>query len=407
MTKYGNLAPTDVHDQATYTTAWAPYVTITDDRLPLLFMRKLRDEITAYFHASGQWQHGYWKMHEVHHGTEHFELFLNTVHTLDPDDGDTIVYFLDAAEHLGNWEGSVPEWFDWETGLYHSMWFGTSGVEGQPGSDLNMPDHFRCANLALQAYTMANEERYLALAQRMMKVWANAIVQGSTLPIGLLPTGAVREINRETSDTYHSFAGQAGNVAIALDRAENFLASNGIDTFLNLWQHTQEMCFLSAAQKLLDIIATQVDDPDAGAAVDALMRYRQATSDTRYDKQILAAFDALDPTPVTTLSIEPMPHRDHRPSGIGKRQDMPNWYEDGQPRQRNPILLRAVAHIKQDYDLATQSIDLARGYFALARAVYPDGRDHGCSARSVSAISRGHGRDNNAGVITSVFQGYS
>jgi hypothetical protein len=30
------------------------------------------------------------------------------------------------------------------------------------------------------------------------------------------------------------------------------------------------------------------------------------------------------------------------------------------------------------------------------------GRDHGCSARSVSAIARGHGCDNNAGVTTAV-----
>ena len=38
----------------------------------------------------------------------------------------------------------------------------------------------------------------------------------------------------------------------------------------------------------------------------------------------------------------------------------------------------------------------------MGRGVYPDGRDHGCSARSVNAIARGHGRENHAGMITAV-----
>ncbi len=93
-----------------------------------------------------------------------------------------------------------------------------------------------------------------------------------------------------------------------------------------------------------------------------------------------------------------------RPAGVGKRQDRPLWDEDGQPRQHNPILLAAAAQIKNDQSLATQAVDLARTYFNLARQVYPHGRHHGCSARTVSAIGRGHGRDNNAGMSTAVLK---
>jgi hypothetical protein len=52
--------------------------------------------------------------------------------------------------------------------------------------------------------------------------------------------------------------------------------------------------------------------------------------------------------------------------------------------------------------MALRAVDLACAYFRLARAVYPDGRRHGCSARTVSAIARGHGRCNNAGMVTAV-----
>ena len=61
-----------------------------------------------------------------------------------------------------------------------------------------------------------------------------------------------------------------------------------------------------------------------------------------------------------------------------------------------------VAEIAGDNALLVRAVDLARTYFLLARAAYTDGRDHGCSARAVSAIARGHGRENHAGMTTAV-----
>ena len=58
--------------------------------------------------------------------------------------------------------------------------------------------------------------------------------------------------------------------------------------------------------------------------------------------------------------------------------------------------------MRGDSALHARAVDLARTYFLLARAAFPDGRDHGCSARSVSAIARGHGRENHAGMTTAV-----
>ena len=68
----------------------------------------------------------------------------------------------------------------------------------------------------------------------------------------------------------------------------------------------------------------------------------------------------------------------------------------------NPITLAVAAEILGDDALAARALDLARAYFALARQALPDGRDHGCAARTVSAVARGHGRDNHAGVVTAV-----
>ena len=132
--------------------------------------------------------------------------------------------------------------------------------------------------------------------------------------------------------------------------------------------------------------------------------YRKLTSSSRYDNAVMAAASRLNPQKIEVLGIEPIVKRDRKPPGIGKRGDMAEWFEDARPRTCNPILLATAAQIANDPALATRAIDLAAAYFELARRVYPDGRDHGCSARSVSAIARGHGRDNNAGVVTAVLQ---
>jgi hypothetical protein len=134
----------------------------------------------------------------------------------------------------------------------------------------------------------------------------------------------------------------------------------------------------------------------------------------------------LDPFEIRELGMDPDVHRRARPHGIGKRTDMPNWYEDNAPRRHNPILLAVAAEINAvrqprlarqprmarqarmtptpttDGALATRAMDLARTYFALAMDVLPDGRHHGCAANTVSAVARGHGRENHAGMITAV-----
>ncbi len=400
--RYADVPPNDVHDQATYTTGWEPYIQQTGDTKALAFMQQVRDEIRAHFTNLGLWKHGYWTMQEAHHGTEHFELFLGALFRLAPEDEVTQAQLLDAAEHIGNWCADVPPWFDEATGLFRSMYLGTQGARIMDGAELNVPDHLRFVNLCLLAYDMSGKARYLALATRYAQLWAEAIVAAPMPPVGLLPSGPVYELIGDAERVYRGFAGMAGHLDDAVDRTENLLASGAINSLLKLWALTEESVFRSAAERLLDTLATQLGDPDAGAAADAIRAYRRATGDTRYDEAVLQALAPLAPYAIQTLSIEPKVLRATRPHGIGKRKDTPNWYEDGQPRKHHPILLAVAAEIQQDDALATRAMDLARTYFALACKTLPDGRQHGCAANTVSAITRGHGRENHAGMMTGV-----
>lgn len=414
---YAATAPTDVHDQATYTTGWEPYLKADYDQAmqasALAFMKQVRDDVCEHFTQNGMWHHGYWTMQEAHHGTEHFELFLGTLLRLDPTDAITKAQLLDAAEHIGNWVPAIPRWFDEETGQFRSMYLGTEEVRTERGMMLNIPDHLRFVNLCLIAHrvidlTGQTPSRYLDLATRYATQWAEAIVAREVLPVGLLPSGPVYDLMGESEKAYRAFAGMAGHLDDNVDRTENLLASGAIQAFLTLWQYTERSDFRRAAERLLDILTTQLHDPDAGAAADAVRFYRRHTGDTRYDEAVRDVMHTLTPFEIRELGMDPDVHRRARPHGIGKRTDMPIWYEDNVPRRHNPILLAVAAEIDADATpttagaLATCTLDLARTYFELALAVLPDGRHHGCAANTVSATARGHGRENHAGMITAV-----
>ena len=145
-----------------------------------------------------------------------------------------------------------------------------------------------------------------------------------------------------------------------------------------------------------------LNDADAGSVADAVRHYRHWTGDRRYDNMIRVAIASQTSQCIQTIAFDPAKQLDHRPAGVGKRQDMLLWLEDGQPRRHNPITLALAAEIDNDEALATQALDLAHAYFQLARQTLPDGRDHGCAARTISAVARGHGRENHAGMTTAV-----
>lgn len=403
IARYGDAPATDVHDQGTYTTAWEPYIEATRDDEALAFMRRLRDRTRDHFVATGQWRHGYWTMQEAHHGTEHFELFLGALSRLDPGDTVTTEQLLDAAEHLGNWAPEVTPWFDWDHRLYRSTFFGTGGVRTEPGMEVNIPDHLRCVNICLLTFQASGEQRFLDLAAVYGGQWAWAVVDEAALPVALTVDGPLTTLSQEEERNYRAFVGQAPpDLASAVDRAENLLASDATGAFLTLWRETGDDQFRLAAERLLDVVVTQLDDPDAGVAADAIRRYRRVTGDNRYDTTVLRAVERLDPWGCETLALDLDFRLTSRPPGMGKREDMLRWLEDGKPRRHNPILLALAAEITSDRALATRALDIARAYFAAAKSALPDGRDHGCAARTVSAVARGNGRENHAGVVTAV-----
>jgi len=125
--KYEAEAPTDGHDQLTYTTGWEPYLLARTDNRVIRFLEKVQEDVAEHHTLSDKWFHGYWRTQEAHHGTEHFELFLGFMARVLPGNPTTSRQIVDAVEHLGNWSDEVPPWFDHSTGVFRSLFYGTAG----------------------------------------------------------------------------------------------------------------------------------------------------------------------------------------------------------------------------------------------------------------------------------------
>ena len=389
----------DSHDGGTFMTCWVPHIRAARDQRAAEFMYRYRYEAKRHFEETDQWLDGYWRRQEVHHGTEHFDIFLRATDKLPLGDDVTARQVEDAAEHIGNWKPGFPEWFDWDTGLFRSFYLGTEHV-GEPSC--NVPDHVRLAGLALLAHDLSGRERYLELARRHCTRWAAALNSGDQLPAGIDADGSIYGLGDEDKESYDSFAGAApDDLGADLPRAENLLASGVPDTLLTLWEKSGDGVFRSAAERIIDVAVEVLNSPIAWQAHAAVRRYRQTTGSDRYDDLVKAVGDE-SLRPVRELTIVPEVEQPVVTGPLGMRSDKPDWLDqDGKPAP-SPLLMALRALVTGEENLLIRALDLGRAHFQLAREVFGDVTHHGCGSRSLSAVCRGHGRLNGAGVVTEV-----
>lgn len=399
ITAHPDGVPAAGHDAGTFMLPWTTYVKATGDRRPLEFMRLYRDTAKQHFEKTGEWLDGYWRRQEVHHGTEHFDLFIRALWQLDPNDAETVRQIGDVAEHIGNWKPGIPDWFDWESGLFRSMFLGTE-VVGSPGA--NIPDHVRMVNLCLLAHDMTADKRYLDLANAHTEHWTNAILAGgNALPVAVGEQGPLFDLGNDES-AYRSFAGAApSDFSENLARAENMIASGFPDTLLALWPKTGDGNARKAVETIIDIAVEVLDNPVAWQVPAAVRRYRETTGSRRFDERVRQvpgeAFRSVE-----QLTMIPEPDTRRISSPLGMRGDKPDWLNpDGSPAP-NPLLWALKAIVTNDEKLLTRAVDLGLAHFRLAERAFGDVTSHGCGSRSLAAVCRGHGRLNGAGVVSEV-----
>ncbi len=381
-----------IHDEGTFLTAWAGYYAYTRDERVLHLALDLFAKWWTW--APDHLVHGYHPQQEVHHGTEHFIIFLDWLLQIAPDHDEVRDAVVDAAHHAGNWAPDAPAWFDWDQGRYLSYSLGTVkvGTEG-----FNFVDHMRMLHLARAGQAADPEPHYRELCTTYGLVWAEALVHEEAPPLYL---DADQHSRTEFETVLKSFLKAAPQNISAHSRLENHIASGTPKIMLELWDLTSQPVFRDAAQRLGRGCARYVTHPIANPAGHVLSQL------------LLAGVDPmdLDLAPETFTELAPWPQLDRQTLAIdtrsapdaaqciGFRSDMPTHYLVSPSDEYQTLQVPAPANLMLAWTLtgneefALDACCLALGKLRLARQVYRDGRHHGCTAQSVAATVRGHGR---------------
>lgn len=390
-----------IHDEGTFLTSWAGYYAYTLDAKVSELAMDLFGKWEKW--SLGHFKHGYHPTQEVHHGTEHFLIFLDWLNRIEPTDQRVRIALEDGTHHVGNWSDESPPWFDWNTARYLSYSLGTEvvGTEG-----FNFIDHLRMLHMAMSGYRATGDSKYLNLCLKYGRVWVDAILEQPQIPLFLDAT-AQSEI--EFGAMLKSFLKAAPQQVTPFARLENHIASGSPKLLQEIAAATGEEAFFLAAlrlgQECVYHLSSPISNP-AGRVVSSLIDSGLEPADLEVSEDSFSNWGAVAELRGQELSIVVEKPPDSQMS-IGYRSDMPTFLlsKNGTcfPIQTPaPANLMLAWSVTGQEDFALSACSLALGKLQLARKVFRDGRHHGCTAQSIAATVRGHGRCWGAGDVSSI-----
>ena len=396
-------------DEANYSLAWFPHYLVTGNDGVREHFEYLRDMLAGW--VERDCLHGYEPEAEAHHGTEPFLLFLPRYLGLFPDDKTAKALLEDAAEHIGNWVEEIPDWFDWERNRFHGYYIGTRTVGQRDRYDCEIAEHLRFVHIALAAYRMTGEDRYLDWALQYGKRRAEMIVAipDGPLPIAWDANGQPRFADMATGE--QKKAAESGHHADGdpLGGVEVLLASGVIYALGDLFQTSGEAVFQEAARRIAEPMVDQLQDPysDPGAA--AISYYRQHFADASLDSAIRTQIERFSEIQEGELAmVFPQVRRRDWP-GVGKRNDMTYWgiwNGDGSvtpTREPSTAALTLAYQVTGDEAYAARALKQAADKLTMARRVLRGGREHADMGGAVCSIAAGHGRNWGVGSVTGCY----
>ena len=396
-------------DEANYALAWFPHYLITGDATVLQHFEALKAALLGW--VKRDCIHGYEPKAEAHHGPEPFLLFLPRYIGLVPEDPEATSLLTDAAEHIGNWVPEIPPWYDYDRDTFIGYNIGSRDVTNEEKDAYELAEHFRFIHIAIAAYRVTGEERYLAWALRYGRKRAERLVDAPdpmpmlwTLDGEGLDEAAVNEKNlhRLVASTHHI----AGDPLVGI---EVLLASGAIYALGDLYRLSGEKIFKTAAQRIVEPLVPSLDDPYNDPAAAALSYYRWTFEDTGFDEQIRAGLAELADDPPELLAlIFPQEVRRREP-GVGKRADMAYWGEWTDEGSVKPIQEPSTATLTLAYQVtgeiayAMRALRSAATRLNIARRVLRGGREHADMGGAVCSVAAGHGRNWGQGAVTACY----
>ncbi len=396
-------------DEANYALSWFPHYLITGDSTVLKHFDALKAALMGW--VERDCVHGYEPKAEAHHGTEPFLLFLPRYIGIQPEDTEAISLLTDAAEHIGNWVSEVPPWYDYERDTFIGYNIGTQFVENDEKNAYELAEHFRFIHIALAAYHVTGEKRYVEWALRYGRKRAERIIAAPD-PMPLLWDLNEHGLSEEdvNAKNLHRLVASSHHIpGDPLAGIENLLASGAIYALGDLYLLSEEDIFQTAAKRIVEPLVTSLDDPYNDPAAAALSYYRWTFDDTYFDDAIIEGLKKLPSTPPDLLALVFPQQTRRRELGVGKRADMAYWGEwsdDGSVKpmkEPSTATLTLAYQVTGDVSYALRALQNAAIRLNMARRVLRGGREHADMGGAVCSVAAGHGRNWGQGVVTACY----
>ncbi len=396
-------------DEANYALAWFPHYLITGDAAVLKHFDMLRSALVGW--VARDCVHGYEPKAEAHHGTEPFLLFLPRYIGLMPEDAEATRLLTDAAEHIGNWVAEIPPWYNYDRDTFIGYNIGTRHVTNDEKDRYELAEHFRFIHIALAAYRVTGEERYLTWALRYGRKRAGQLVAAPD-PMPLLWTHDGEGLDEAAVDAknLHRLVASSHHIpGDPLAGIEVLLASGAIYALGDLYLLSGEEVFKTAAKRIVAPLLTSLGDPYNDPAAAALGYYRWTFEDTCFDAAIRSGLaDLPDASPELLALVFPQENRRREP-GVGKRADMAYWGEWSNDGSVKPIREPSTATLTLAYQVtgeiiyALRALGSAGTRLGMARRVLRGGREHADMGGAVCSVAAGHGRNWGQGAVTACY----
>ena len=367
-------------DEANYALSWFPHYLVTGDKTVLKHFGDLKSALAGW--VERECLHGYEPEAEAHHGTEPFLLFLPRYIDLVPDDQEARSMLMDAAEHIGNWVEEIPAWYDYDRDNFWAITLASRTVHNDAATAYELAEHFRFIHIALAAYRIAGEERYLDWSLRYGRKRAERIIAAeSPMPLLWIWTETAWAKQKPKKEIYtglllngtHHLSGDP------LAGIENLLASGAIYALGDLYHLSKdtisEMQQSGLSSHSLNPYLTRTMIPLPPQSVTIGRTFQ----DTTFDQPMRGQLVGMPPIPRHLALIFPQEVR-RRELGVGRRADMAYWGEWSDDGSVQPIREPSTAAMTLAYQLsgnpefATRAFQSASRRLKIARRVLRGGR---------------------------------
>ena len=353
---------------------------------------------------------GYFKMEDVHHGSELFIGFLPRYIDLFPEDQKAKKLLINVSEYIGNWRSGSEDWFDYEKNNFKSWYFGTNGVHQSVLFKYNTADHLRLVHIALLAWEISGETKYLKWSIDYSREFAKKISQSKDkVPVAWNSEWKEFFSENMLSDEEKFLAANHHHLNNnSLSGTENLLASGAIFIFGYLYEITKEEVFFAASKNILKNLLSILKNPYSDVVGIIFDYYRFVFADDSFDNQILSLVESVPPNDITELMLGFPEEQKIRMEGIGNRKDMLYWYN---LKGLNPKLLdepptsffTLAYNITGELKYAERALKTASRKITIASSLLRAGYEHADSGKLFCSIVSGHGRNWGVGTVTGCY----